>query len=372
LHITINRAELLAAARRMTAVASPSSPLDVLKGVLLEADTASQQLTLTATNLELSLEEKLTCAVSEDDALVIGAGLLAGMLEKLPDDTVEIIRQGARPVVSLKSGLAGYAVPVWAHASFPKPELPFPEDTIKVGGIQDMAKRTVFAVSTDNDKPLMRCVNLMFTPNGLQAVGSDGSCIVTAKGDEQSVGNISLLVPASSLEKLSRITAGKDEFCVGTTGKNIVFFKENFLFSARIMEGEYINTNRLLSMIQNSFTVLTDVPDLRRALYAVLSVGADGKISLTFNGSRLTFRCVGADANATASVEVIPMTGTPQGEFWYSARRLVACLRALSGTVTLGVSQGGMLTINTQDAFYLQNAMRPPSAKTAESPERAA
>ena len=32
----------------------------------------------------------------------------------------------------------------------------------------------------------------------------------------------------------------KDEFRVGTTGKNIVFFKENFLFSARLMEGGYI------------------------------------------------------------------------------------------------------------------------------------
>lgn len=372
MHITINRAELLAAARRMTAIAPPSSPLDVLKGVLLEADAASHKLTLTATNLELSLEEKLTCTASEDDALVIGAELLADMLEKLPGDTVEIVRYGAQSVVSLKSEQADYAVPAWARTSFPKPELPFPEDTIRVGGIQDMAKRTVFAVSTDNDKPLMRCVNLMFTPNGLQAAGSDGSCIVTAKGDEQSVGDINLLVPASSLEKLARITDGKDEFRVGTTGKSIVFFKENFLFSARIMEGEYINTNRLLSMIQNSFTVLTDVPDLRRALYTVLSVGADGKISLAFNGSRLTFRCVGANANATASVEVIPMTGTPQGEFWYSAHRLAACLRALSGTVTLGVSQGGMLTINTQDAFYLQNAMRPPAPKTSEPPGKAA
>lgn len=57
------------------------------------------------------------------------------------------------------------------------------------------------------------------------------------------------------------------------------------------------------------------------------------------------------------------MTGTPKGEYWYSARRLMACLRALTGTLTLGIAQNGMLTLSAQDAFYMQNAMRPSAVK---------
>ena len=140
---------------------------------------------------------------------------------------------------------------------------------MKVSGIPDMAKRTVFAVSTENDKPLMRCVNLMFTPQGLQAAGSDGNCIVTARRDTQSVGNINLLIPASSLAKLARIVGNDDELRVGTTGKSIVFFKENFLFSARLMAGSYINTSQLLTAIQNGFAVLTDILDLKSGLYHI-------------------------------------------------------------------------------------------------------
>ena len=51
------------------------------------------------------------------------------------------------------------------------------------------------------------------------------------------------------------------------------------------------------------------------------------------------------------------------GEYWYSARQLTSCLKALGGTITLGIAQGGMLTISTQDAYYLQNVMRAPAAK---------
>ena len=61
---------------------------------------------------------------------------------------------------------------------------------------------------------------------------------------------------------------------------------------------------------------------------------------------------------------MIPLTGDPQGEYWYSAKKLMACLRSLSGNVTLGISQNGMLTLNTQDAFYVQSAMRPPTENT--------
>lgn len=46
-----------------------------------------------------------------------------------------------------------------------------------------------------------------------------------------------------------------------------------------------------------------------------------------------------------------------------SAKQLATCLKALGGTITLGIAQGGMLTISTQDAYYLQNVMRAPTAK---------
>lgn len=38
-------------------------------------------------------------------------------------------------------------------------------------------------------------------------------------------------------------------------------------------------------------------------------------------------------------------------------------MKALGGTITLGIAQSGMLTISTQDAYYLQNVMRAPTAK---------
>ena len=169
--VTINRAEFLDAAKRAASIAPSESPLDVLKGALMEADAASGKLTITSTNMEVSLEEKLPCSVQEEGSLVFSARMLTEMLQRLPLDTVQISRPDNHGRMALRSENACYEVDVWDRGSFPKPDLPFPEDTVKLSGIPAMAQRTVFATAQDNNKPLLKCVNLKFTNVGLRAAG---------------------------------------------------------------------------------------------------------------------------------------------------------------------------------------------------------
>ena len=163
MNITINRAELLSAVQKAAAIASEDAPLEPLKGVLLEADAAAGTLTLTATNIETSLEQKLSCSTGEDDAVVMNAKLLAGMLGLMSGETAELRRKPGTRLLTLSSGETIYNWSIGERGEFPKIELPFPEDTVKLAGIPSMARQTMFATKEDKDKPLMRCVNLMFT-----------------------------------------------------------------------------------------------------------------------------------------------------------------------------------------------------------------
>jgi DNA polymerase III sliding clamp (beta) subunit (PCNA family) len=362
LNITMNRAELLSAAQRAAAIAPEDSPVEALRGTLLEANAATGTLTLTATNLETALEQSLGCPTAEDDALVVDAKLLAGMLERLPGDTVELKRRPDTPVLSLRSGQAGYDVAIWERGSFPKLEIPFPEDTVKLSGIPSMARHTMFATKEDKGNPLMRCVNLMFTQEGLKGVGYNGRCLVTARGDDKSTGNISLLLPANSLEKLAGLCSDADEFNVGVAGKFLVFQRPGLTFGAMLMEGDYMDTDRLMNNIRNQFTLLTDVADLRRTLKTVAAVDPKGRVKLAFDGGRITFSCKGELGEACQELETAPLTGTPQGGYWYQIPDLMACLRSLSGTATLGIAQAGMLDLSTDNAYYMQTAMREPVA----------
>lgn len=359
MNITMNRAELLHAVKCASAVAPANSPLEALKGVLLEVSAASKSLVLTATNLEVTLKQKLVCAAQEDDALAIDAKLLVGMLEKLSGDTVELRRNHGDSRLSVWSGAARYNVSVWEQSSYPKAEIPAVTSLVRISGIPSMAKRTVFAADENNEKPMLKCVQLRFTQDGLRATGSDGKCVVTARGDNKSTGDFSVLIPAPSLSRLAQMCEDKDEFRAGVNGKNIVFVREGFLFSARLIQEKYIDTDFLTSSLKNQFTVLTDVAELRRALDNVSCVEPDGKVQLSFEGMTLSFQCSGVHGSAQDTISVAPLTGMPQGEYWYLTKRLTNCLRSLSGTATLGIAAGGMLTLDTEHAFYMQTGVRP-------------
>lgn len=370
MNITINRAELLHAVKRAAAVAPANSPLEALKGVLLEVSAASKSLVLTATNLEVTLKQKLACAAPEDDALAIDARLLAGMLEKLPGDTVELRRSPGDSRLSVWSSNAKYNVSVWEGCSYPKVEIPAVTNLVRISGIPSMAKRTVFAADETNEKPMLKCVQLRFTQDGLRTAGSNGNCVVTARGDDKSTGDFSVLIPAPSLSRLAQMCEDKDEFRAGTNGKNIVFVREGFLFSARLIQEKYIDTDFLTKSLKNQFTVLTDVAELRKSLDSVSCVEPDGKVQMSFEGMTLSFQCGGIHGNAQDTVSIAPLTGMPQGEYWFLTKQLTSCLRSQSGAATLGIASGGMLTLDTEHAFYMQTGVRPGALQSV--PKKAA
>ncbi len=365
--VTLNRAEFLDAAKRGESIAPLHSPLEILKGLLLEMDAANGVLSITSSNLEITLEQKIPCKAPDNDSIVLDARLAAAILSRLAGDTVELERIPGKPLLYLRGGMAEYQIPVWERSGYPKLEIPFPEDTVRVSGIPGMARRTVFAADMKDNNPVKKCVNLKFTKDGLRAVVGNGNCIVTAKGDEKSTGDVSLLVPASSLEKLARMCSDKDEFRVGTTGKSIVFLRENFAYSARLLDGDYIDADRLIGSVRNQFQVFTGISELRTALDTASCVDSSGKVCLRFEGQRLLF-CCGSEAGSTQiPLDVIPLTGMPRGEYWYGIPQLISCLRALSGNVKLGVAQSGMLTLEAENAYYLQTAVRPPAVKREEA-----
>ena len=66
---------------------------------------------------------------------MFSARMLTEMLQRLPLDTVQIRGRIITDAWPQKRKNACYEVDVWDRGSFPKPDLPFPEDTVKLSGI---------------------------------------------------------------------------------------------------------------------------------------------------------------------------------------------------------------------------------------------
>jgi len=306
LKVQVNRLELLSPAKNADSIAPKSAPLEILKCVLLTA-SGDGRLTVSATNLEVRLEQSVPAQVLEPGSLVIGASLFNSMLSLLDGDTVEISGTDGKQAY-IAGGFASYVVPALPSDDFPRQDMPFPEDTVKVTGLPAIARRTVFAASEDAPNPAMKCVDLVFTSEGMKAVGCDDSRLVSAKGSTGSAADARLLIPADSLAKLARLVGNSDELSVGTTGKLVAFTRENFIFTARLIEGGHIDADRMLDSVRPEFSLMADAALLGELVSSVKTVAGQINIfSLRFDGGKISAKCESEIGVSEKAVDAVPL-----------------------------------------------------------------
>ena len=222
----IKRDDLLRLSKQAALAVPRNTTIKELQGIHLEADEGNSMLTLTATNLEITIRASMGAVVERPGNTVIDARLLTDIVSKLPKDSnldMELERGGQ---LAIRSGHTHYLLNVLSGDKYPMPELPFPDDTIPVTGVQSLVRKTAFAAADGENAPLMSCIKISLGPDGLRGVSTNGFCIMEAKGDENCKGASELLIPAHSLAALAAISRDSDVYEMGLAGKSIVFWNE--------------------------------------------------------------------------------------------------------------------------------------------------
>mgnify|MGYP000390595641 CR=1 FL=1 len=145
---TVNRLLMYQAVKTVLKIVRPNKEIPELGGLLIEADESSGMLTITGTDIRTHIQRRLRLEHIEESGGMILKPILAEMLYLLTDEFVEL--ESEKNLVTLRSGSCQYTISSLAAKSFPKLQIPFPEDTIQVKGINSLIRRTVFAANGDN------------------------------------------------------------------------------------------------------------------------------------------------------------------------------------------------------------------------------
>lgn len=364
---TANRAELLAQVKTVLKAIPSRASVDVLLGILVEADPDQCEVALTGTNYEVSIQCKLGCPVEAGGSVVINARLLAQMLTLLGDETVTLTVND-RYACTIASGEASFCVMGQPGKNYPKPELPFPEDTIQVSRLSSMAKNTVYAVSKDEKQPVMGGVRLELCDNTLRICGCDGKRLMESKQKSESPGKLNLIIPAHSFGLLTGLVKDTDVLELGIAGSNAVFSKENFLFSTRLVPGVYLDVDQLLKGIKSEYTAVVDAKKLAAAIDSLSVIaGASSYINICFTDGRIKLACESETGDSRSSVEAELQKETPATGFFYTVSYLLEAFKRMSGKVELQLSSIGMLYVETDTDTYFQVPVRPQPVKKESS-----
>ncbi len=270
---TTNTSELLRSLSRVHGVVPTKSTSPILENVLCEL--LNDVLTITATDMDISLAVTMNVKGGEDGRIAIPAKRLLDTVRALPETSITFTIDTTGNKIQVSTGTGEYTLTGENAREFPPlPQFRGKEQMkVETATLKRMIHRTAFAVSADELRPAM--MGVLFQARGaeLRAVATDGHRLVRCIQTLASPAGVGrdIIVPAKALMLIGRLLEGADNtMAISETHLRITF--EQTTLIARLIDESYPNYESVIP--QDNTKVMTVrredmVASLRRvALYA--------------------------------------------------------------------------------------------------------
>lgn len=382
--LTVDRSELWRGIDTvLDAVASkPAQPL--LSNLLIEAE--GDRLTLSASDLDLSMRTSVSAAVAVPGRTTVSARTLAEIVREWPEAELSVVIEDGQLVLSGSLGTGGgsgegrYSLAVASPEGFP--EIPESVEGVSIrfesGSdldsqlIRTMIDKTSFAVSKDETRPVLNGVLWGIGPEGMAMVATDGSRLAEFRQSGvffEGGGTTEVILPPQLCSQLSKLLEGPEELISATLGNSRVLFDLGHTqILSRLIEGPYVDYGQVVPKgNENKLTVDVErlLPAMRRVSILSSSYTHQVRMSLSRDNVELTASSqeVGGEAR-----EILPATYAGDAlEVAYNSQFFIDILRKLeSGEAEMELKDTATAAIvrpaqqsEGQELYYLLMPMRP-------------
>jgi DNA polymerase-3 subunit beta len=241
MEITVSKNELLRELMATQGVVERKTTIPILSNYLFEA--AGDKLSLTATDLDLSLRTSCNAKVKKEGACTIPARKLHDYVKLLPDADITI-KLLENHWVSIRCGRSNTKMVGMARSNFPG--LPtFPTaGVIKIPALvlRSMIAKTGFAIASEESRYTLNGALMVLKPESITMVATDGHRLshIERSGEKFDgvSGEMKTLVPKKAMDELKSLLDSTD-------AKVIEFAKDESTLYFRI--GQRLLTSRQLT-----------------------------------------------------------------------------------------------------------------------------
>jgi DNA polymerase-3 subunit beta len=245
--ITVSKDELVSALGVVARAVSTRTSVQILSGILLEAQGG--ELRLAATDMELSLRATLPAQVEGDGAIVLPGKTLVDIARLLPADEVAIEHKPAESVVHVTSGSASYTLNTYNPEDFPRlPELDAVQTfSVDRESLLETIGRVARAASRDESRPVLTGVLVSFTGGKLVMAATDSYRLAVKETElDGAVPELEAIVPSRALTELARIATAGETVEVGVHENQVLFTVDGAWLTTRRIDGQFPNYRQLL------------------------------------------------------------------------------------------------------------------------------
>ena len=336
--LTIERAALLKSLTHVQSVVERRNTIPILSNVLIEADGSS--LSLTATDMDLTVIDKIAAEVSQPGATTAPAHTLYDIVRKLPEGAqVEIEAGGDDARLKLQAGRSVFTLATLPREDFPATsgdDLP-QRFTLQAGELKTLIDRTRFAISTEETRYYLNGIFLHATQSNslpVRAVATDGHRLARVEMPlpDAAKDMPGVIVPRKTVSELRRLVEGVDDPVeLALSDTKIRFAFGPTVLTSKLIDGTFPDYERVIPA-GNDKVLEVDCKSFAEAVDRVSTISSEKSraVKMAVNNGALTLSA-NSPENGTA-VEELEIDYDGAGiEIGFNSRYLLDIAQQIEG-----------------------------------------
>ncbi|MBL4715918.1 MAG: DNA polymerase III subunit beta [Bacteroidia bacterium] len=287
----VSTSALLKGLQAISGVINPNSVLPILENYLFQVSNG--QLTVTASDLETTMQTTLPVESKEDGVIAVPAKIILDPLKTFPEQPVTFTIDNDKNSVEISSDNGKYKITGESGNDFPN--IPEPENvsSIEMSSkvLSNAINITLFAVGTDEMRPAMSGVYCQLNESNIHFVATDAHKLVKyTRNDVKCSEPTSFILPRKALNLLKTSLATEEESNVKINyNKSNAFFSfSNINLICRLIDERYPDYEAVIPLENpNKMGISREALLNSIQRVAIFSSKTTHQVKLKINGSEL-------------------------------------------------------------------------------------
>jgi len=237
----------------LQSIVDKKNTLPILSNILFEAD--NHKLTLSSTDMDISIKETINCNVIESGSTTINAQLIYDIIRKLPETSeIEFISNDGKLLTIRSSGSR------FSLACLPKEDFPLIETSNDGNKIQAKAEKlfnlidkTKFAISNEETRYFLNGLYCNISKENdnsfITFVGTDGHRLAkfSSKNGNTSAEIPGVIIPKKTINELTKLLAeSSDEVEIDISANKVIFYINNLILISKLIDGSFPDYKKVI------------------------------------------------------------------------------------------------------------------------------
>ncbi len=236
---------------------SPRNIIPILNGVLFELKEEGLYLTASDSDLVIKnfIPKENIKSITETGKTVIQSKYLLDIIRKMPNTDINIeVLEDLKVIISTENTM--YNLNCLNIEDYPQINLEETKNPIIIESdvLKKIISQTIFAISTQESRPLLTGLNFKITGNVLECIATDSYRLAkkTIILDKE-YDSCNIVIPGKNINEFDKLLTTNENVEIHTFSNKILFKYNGYLFQSSLLNGTYPNTSNL---IPNEFSII--------------------------------------------------------------------------------------------------------------------